>query len=110
MGNSYTERLDRETARLLVLWALELYGPKKLGISRAYAYQLRTGKRKPSHELAIKTLETLTAKDLLQLIWLLGEYHGKKWARRLAWVRTPPLHGGGPGFKSPRAHQTLSLS
>ena len=22
-------------------------------------------------------------------------------------VRTPPLHGGGPGFKSPRAHQAL---
>ena len=85
--------MDKEAARIIVLWAIQLYGPKKLGVSRAYAYQLRTGKRTPSQELLLKALETMTAKDLLELARLLAEYHGgpgKGWARRLAWLGRRP--------------------
>ncbi len=93
ISHGYTEWLrdvDKETARLIVLWAIQLYGPKKLGITRSYAHQLRRGERQPSQELLNRALETMTAKDLLQLVRILGDYHGECWARRLAWLGRRP--------------------
>ncbi len=97
----------------VVLYALEKHGPRALGVTRTYAYLLRRGKRRPSDELVRRALSLITAEELLALATRLkgvevinGE---PKDAHRASGpssslVRTPPLQGGGPGFKSPRPH------
>jgi hypothetical protein len=68
---------------------------------------IKNRRRRVTDDLLDRILEKLSAKDLLILVKTFNEYIGDKRARRLAWPRTPPSHGGGPGFKSPRAHHDM---
>ncbi len=93
---------------------------RELGITRAYGNMIKNRKRRITNELLDKILEKLLAKDLLILMYSLKEIENgneNPWARRLAWLGRRPYErlvkgvrpvrrGGGPGFKSPRAHSS----
>ncbi len=90
---------------------------RDLGLSKPHGNVIKNHKHSITDQLFNKLLETLTAKDIILLLKTIREWMQGR-ARRLAWLGRRPYEqlggkrarlGGGPGFKSPRAHYIILM-